>query len=553
MRKALRWLGYDPRRDLCPGLAVRGLGVVRLGRGSLGRRTRRRRSGLRAPSAAQLADAGAPGADPRLLNCHGERLEGRMMFDAGRSPGSGRPTSPSSPRAPATSSSPPRSARASAMTARALFVMPSPMYSRLSDEEVAALIAYIRAAPRVGERVSGIEWGPIGRFALAKGDLAFGDRPVEDFRVRQPFDTGPANAAGRRLAATSCSECHGPDLSGGQPTPDVQRAGPFDRRRLRSRPVHPRCCGPGGRPSGRDLGLMREVARARSQPADRRGDRPAPRLSAGARAAGGTAKKSSGLPSGGGRRNMVNDSPGGGCHEFASSPPSCALLAAGIGLAAFAPPRGRCAEAYRVARGDTLSVIARRCRSNVTAIARASGIANPNLILVGQLLVIPGVRGATAALALPSTPLSARSPAARAARGAATAYRFERGDTLYSLARWSRVSVPALLAANPGVRSFADRDRRRDQAARRRRTAAIRPGPRARPGASCGRSSTCRPAGPCTVGGAGAGAGAAARRRSRRPPARAGRNVILPGSGRIRAWAASRPSGPYICRRGRHS
>jgi len=30
-------------------------------------------------------------------------------------------------------------------------------------------------------------------------------------------------------------------------------------------------------------------------------------------------------------------------------------------------------------------------------------------------------------------------------------YAMTRGDTLYSLARWSRVSLPALLAANPGI------------------------------------------------------------------------------------------------------
>ena len=120
---------------------------------------------------------------------------------------------------------------------------------------------------------------------------------------------------------------------------------------------------------------------------------------------------------------------------------ACALIAAGIGLAALAPPQGGCADPYVVARGDTLSHIARRCRSSVAAIARASGIANPNLILAGQRLVIPGRSGSP----------SASSPAARAARGAAIAYRFERGDTLYSLARWSRVPLPALLAANPGV------------------------------------------------------------------------------------------------------
>ena len=33
----------------------------------------------------------------------------------------------------------------------------------------------------------------------------------------------------------------------------------------------------------------------------------------------------------------------------------------------------------------------------------------------------------------------------------APGYRIERGDTLYSLARWAGVSLRALLAANPGI------------------------------------------------------------------------------------------------------
>jgi LysM repeat protein len=33
----------------------------------------------------------------------------------------------------------------------------------------------------------------------------------------------------------------------------------------------------------------------------------------------------------------------------------------------------------------------------------------------------------------------------------ALVYRMVAGDTLYSLARWARVRVPALLAANPGI------------------------------------------------------------------------------------------------------
>jgi LysM repeat protein len=113
------------------------------------------------------------------------------------------------------------------------------------------------------------------------------------------------------------------------------------------------------------------------------------------------------------------------------------VIAAGVGLAALAPPARSCADGLIVARGDTLSRIAWRCRSSVAAIARASGIANPNLIRIGQRLVIPGLR--TAAATRPAAP------------AAATGYRIRPTDTLYSLARWAGVGLPALLAANPGI------------------------------------------------------------------------------------------------------
>jgi predicted chitinase len=44
---------------------------------------------------------------------------------------------------------------------------------------------------------------------------------------------------------------------------------------------------------------------------------------------------------------------------------------------------------YSVRRGDTLSALARRYSTSVTALAKTNKIANPNLILVGQRLVIP--------------------------------------------------------------------------------------------------------------------------------------------------------------------
>src|SRR5688572_25550513 len=120
-----------------------------------------------------------------------------------------------------------------------------------------------------------------------------------------------------------------------------------------------------------------------------------------------------------------------------SRPLALALLVSLAGAAA--PVAGpSCGADYRVVRGDTLTRIARRCGSSVSAIARASGVRNPNLIRVGQRLNIPGGRTATAA-------------AATARREAPGVYRMARGDTLYSLARWSRAGLPALLSANPGI------------------------------------------------------------------------------------------------------
>jgi len=56
-------------------------------------------------------------------------------------------------------------------------------------------------------------------------------------------------------------------------------------------------------------------------------------------------------------------------------------------------PGGEVPSVYVVQRGDTLGQIARRFGTTVQAIASANGIANPNLIFVGQQLTIPGGTG----------------------------------------------------------------------------------------------------------------------------------------------------------------
>lgn len=52
-------------------------------------------------------------------------------------------------------------------------------------------------------------------------------------------------------------------------------------------------------------------------------------------------------------------------------------------------PGGGCPRYYTVVSGDTLTAIAARFGTTVAAIVRANNISNPNLIYVGQRLVIP--------------------------------------------------------------------------------------------------------------------------------------------------------------------
>jgi len=121
----------------------------------------------------------------------------------------------------------------------------------------------------------------------------------------------------------------------------------------------------------------------------------------------------------------------------------CLALAGAI-AAAGSPPRRGCGDSYTVVRGDTLYSIARRCGSSVARIAAASRLADPGRIEVGQRLLIPGGR-AQAASAEPGKV----EPPESVASG--ITYRIAPTDTLFSLARWARVSVPALLAANRGI------------------------------------------------------------------------------------------------------
>jgi LysM repeat protein len=101
-------------------------------------------------------------------------------------------------------------------------------------------------------------------------------------------------------------------------------------------------------------------------------------------------------------------------------------------------------DTYIVQRGDTLGSIARRFGTTFTAIAQANNLANPNLILVGQQLTIPG-----ATIPDDSDTDTGNQPDGGDDPGTGgDVYTVNRGDTLNSIARRFGVSSTAIAQAN---------------------------------------------------------------------------------------------------------
>jgi mono/diheme cytochrome c family protein len=101
---------------------------------------------------------------------------------------------------------------------RGLVLMPSGTWYYLSDEDLGALIAYLKSLPPIDNELPKSDLGPVGRVMLALGQLPpeivpnvisidhDGPRPV----APQP---GVTVEYGLYLART-CMLCHGPDLNG---------------------------------------------------------------------------------------------------------------------------------------------------------------------------------------------------------------------------------------------------------------------------------------------------------------------------------------------------
>lgn len=106
---------------------------------------------------------------------------------------------------------------------------------------------------------------------------------------------------------------------------------------------------------------------------------------------------------------------------------------------------GSAQSSYSVQPGDTLSAIASQYGVSVEILVQLNQIANPDLIIVGQQLAIPGAAQPPAEI--PYSP-PATEPTSPGTGGGTPSYAVQSGDTLSGIADSFGVSVADLVSAN---------------------------------------------------------------------------------------------------------
>lgn len=259
MRKALRWAGIG-LGGLIALLIVAAIVIFAWSEIILRRDYSAASETLPALSPAEKAAAPRRARVLGCLSCHGEGLRGKPMFDA---PGVARVFAPNITEVAAKATDQQLAAairQGVGHDGRGLFIMPSAMFSRLTDAETAALVAWIRTLPPVKGQTKGLSAGPMGRLLLVLGAFRPVPDAVAEYRAQAPIALGPEHEPARHLAATACAECHGPALMGGSAgpdgkAPDLKVAAGYDSAQFKA------LMRTGRPPTGRDLGLMTMVAK----------------------------------------------------------------------------------------------------------------------------------------------------------------------------------------------------------------------------------------------------------------------------------------------------
>jgi cytochrome c553 len=101
---------------------------------------------------------------------------------------------------------------------RSLVIMPSEVYGHLTNEDLAALVAYLKQVPPVDREIPPFEVRIVGRLLVGSGQaplLVAETAPKDPHKVSVPRDSSVER--GRYVASIyGCGLCHNPSFSGGK-------------------------------------------------------------------------------------------------------------------------------------------------------------------------------------------------------------------------------------------------------------------------------------------------------------------------------------------------
>jgi mono/diheme cytochrome c family protein len=102
---------------------------------------------------------------------------------------------------------------------RGAIIMPSDDWITLADDDVGAIISYIRSLPAVDRELAPTQLRAVGRTLLAAGQLPIipAERIDHSVQARATMQIDSSVAYGKYMADVGgCTGCHGPGLSGGK-------------------------------------------------------------------------------------------------------------------------------------------------------------------------------------------------------------------------------------------------------------------------------------------------------------------------------------------------
>jgi cytochrome c553 len=94
---------------------------------------------------------------------------------------------------------------------RSLLVMPSATMRKMSDEDVQALVAYLRSQPATGESTPDTQFNVLGAIFMTLSDFRTAQTPVGHVTAPQ---TGTPNYGKYLVDILGCRDCHGDQLQG---------------------------------------------------------------------------------------------------------------------------------------------------------------------------------------------------------------------------------------------------------------------------------------------------------------------------------------------------